>query len=65
MWDNVPELVVPLLAPQNSIIIGALDVGISVTLAGIKLGVIHRRKKYHQEKCKLIKQYLDKSWHYI
>jgi hypothetical protein len=47
------------------VIIGAVDVGVGTIFVGFELGVIRRKKNYHKEKCKLIKEYLDKSWHYI
>ena len=60
-----PHLLIPILAPQVPIIIGAVEGGLATILIGLNIGVTSRKKKYHKEKCKIVQSYLDKIWLYI
>jgi hypothetical protein len=45
--------------------IAFVEVGMGSGFIGIDRGFFHKKKKYHKDKCKIIEEYLNKSWHYI
>jgi hypothetical protein len=60
-----PALIIPLIYPALPAIIGGLGALETALLSGMVMGFTTRKKKFYEEKCNLIRSYLDKLFYYM
>ena len=60
-----PHLLIPLFVPLLPMGMGIIGVVETTIFSGVIMGFTTRKKKFYDEKCKLIQSYLDKLFYYI